>query len=143
MARAPGGRIFTRVHAALLRRRRPGLASRWFGTDLVLIEVRGRRTGVLRRTAVVGVPFRGGGIVVSANAGLDRRPAWAYNLDAATGAVVYDRGRRCEVTVERVREDCAAPLWNDYLGSVPAVAHYQRMARRDFDMFVMRTVDGV
>jgi deazaflavin-dependent oxidoreductase (nitroreductase family) len=95
----------------------------------------------MRRAAVVGVPFDEGWIVVSANAGLEHRPSWAYNLDAVKRAVVYERGRRTEVAVERVCGDRAAPLWTEYLGAAPAVAHYQRMAQRDFDMFVLRPVE--
>ncbi|MEY2424359.1 MAG: hypothetical protein QOI95_4426 [Acidimicrobiaceae bacterium] len=95
----------------------------------------------MRRAAVVGVSFGEGWIVVSANGGLERRPSWAYNLDAATRAVVHERGRRTEVAVERVRGESAAPLWSKYLDTAPAVAHYQRMAQRDFDMFVLRPVE--
>ena len=95
----------------------------------------------MRRAAVVGVPYEAGWIVVSANAGLERRPSWAYNLDDAAGAVVYERGRRTQVTVEHVRGDSAAPLWTEYLSAAPAVEHYQRMAQRDFDLFVLRNVD--
>jgi hypothetical protein len=94
LARLPVGRSFLRLHALVLRTTGGRYVGRWFGAPLLLVEVRGRRTGVTRCVSIVGVPFADGWIVTFANAGLDRMPALPRNLEQSGTAVVVHRGVR-------------------------------------------------
>jgi deazaflavin-dependent oxidoreductase (nitroreductase family) len=137
LALGPGARGFMRLHSRLLRWTRGRFPKRWFGPRLILLETTGRRTGRARRNAIVAVAHRDGWIVTTANAGLDRRPSWAYNLDAIPDATVYNAGRRFSVRTEPLTPAAAAVLWQEYLAQVPTVVHFQTIANRPFDLYYL------
>ncbi len=107
LARLPGGHAFRRLHALVLRTTAGRYLGRWFGAPLLLLEVRGLRTGVARCVSIVGVPFADGWVVASANAGLDRLPAWPRNLEQSGTAVVVHRGVRYGCALESQRREHA------------------------------------
>lgn len=126
-----------RIHARVLHWTRGRFPKRWFGPRLILLETTGRRTGRVRRNAIVAVEHRDGWIVTTANAGLDRRPSWAYNLDAAPDATVYNAGRRYSVRREPLTTAAAQVMWHAYLNQVPTVVHFQTIAHRPFDLYYL------
>ena len=126
-----------RAHSGLLYRTRGRFPRRWFGARLILLETTGRRTGRVRRNAIVAVAHRDGWIVTTANAGLDWRPSWAYNLDAAQDAALYAAGRRYNVHREQLTDRAAQAMWQEYLRHVPTVAHFQTIANRPFDIYLL------
>ena len=144
LARLPGGRAFLRLHTRVLRTTAGRSLGQWFGAPLLLLEVRGRRTGITRRVSIVGVPFADGWVVTSANAGLDRLPAWPRNLEHAGTAVVVHRGVRYRVRARKPAAAEAPGLWSEYLRHAPAVAHFQAMTARPFELLVLErtSTDG-
>ena len=73
----------TAAHGALLRRVRLGVLRRWFGMPLLVLETTGRRTGERRAATLAYLPDGDDFVVVAANAGAARAPAWWLNLRAA------------------------------------------------------------
>ena len=142
LAFGPGARWFMRIHARLLHWTRGRFPKRWFGPRLILLETTGRRTGRVRRNAIVAVAHRDGWIVTTANAGLDRRPSWAYNLDATPDATVYNAGRRYSVRREPLTTAAAEVMWQGYLNQVPTVSHFQTIANRPFDLYYLQKQAG-
>ena len=79
--RAPRAtRRATAAHGALLRRVRLAVLRRWFGLPLLLLESTGRRSGDRRSVTLAYLPDGDDLIVVAANAGAGRPPAWWLNL---------------------------------------------------------------
>ena len=81
--------------------------------SVVLLSVRGRKTGELRSTPIALVQYDGKRYLVSP---YGERP-WLKNAVAA-GRVVLSRGRQHEtVAVERVSSGEAAPVLREYLNN--------------------------
>jgi deazaflavin-dependent oxidoreductase (nitroreductase family) len=128
----------TAAHGALLSRVRTGVLRRWFGgLPLLVLETVGRRSGTPRSVALAYVRDGSDLVVVPANAGADRTPAWWLNLRAA-GVGVADLGP------ERVRvmpiEACGRErerLWRR-LSAVAPVDRYQRRTRRRLPVVILR-----
>lgn len=86
---------------------------------------RGRRSG--RERSVPVQYFRDGDaiVVVAANSGLPRPPAWYLNLRADPRATVDVEGRRLDVRAEELAEEEASAFWPRVLETAPDYARYR------------------
>jgi deazaflavin-dependent oxidoreductase (nitroreductase family) len=110
---------------------------RWFGTPVLVIETRGRRTGRRRRTPVTFHYAGGSWIVVAINAGSDRTPSWWLNLQAAPEAVILLGGRRISI---RAREAVGAErdrLWRLYAARTPVIDEFRAYTERRIPVVVL------
>jgi F420H(2)-dependent quinone reductase len=127
----------TAAHGALLRRVRLGLLRRWFGMPLLVLETTGRRTGDRRVATLAYLPDGDGFVVVAANAGAARAPAWWLNLRAA-GAGVADLGsHRVRVVASEAHGDERARLWRR-IAAVAPLDRYQRRTDRPLPVVVLQ-----
>lgn len=124
--------VFSRVHARLVRR---GAARRYFGAPVVLLETVGRTSGRPRATPVLGVPWRDGWLVMPANSGVDRTPAWWLNLRAA-GHGLVDGVR----VVPEVTGDPAA--FEAFCAAYPPARHYAGFTERAIPLVALRRDEG-
>lgn len=77
----------------------------------MVLEVAGRRSGRLRRTAVNCVEYEGQRYLVSPRGGTE----WVRNVRAAGGHAYLRRGKRREVRLEEVPPEGRAPIVQKYL----------------------------
>jgi len=138
--RAPvATRRMTSVHATVLRHTNGRVATRWFGTRVLVLETVGRRSGRPRSAALVYLPDGDDLVVVPANAGARRPPAWWLNLRAAgEGIAVLGRERR-RVRAEEATGAERERLWRRFAARTP-VTDYQRHAGRELPVVVLRRV---
>jgi F420H(2)-dependent quinone reductase len=128
--RAPSAtRWLSAAHSALFRRTGGRALSRWFGSRILLLHTVGRHSGAARTAPLVYLPDGDDLVVVPANAGASRPPAWWLNLRAA-GEAVADLGRERRT----VRPVVAAGadrerLWRRF-AAVSPVEHYRDRAQR-------------
>ncbi len=78
---------------------------------VVLLEVRGRRSGMLRRTVVVRTPAEGQDYLVA----LAGESEWVRNVRAAAGQATLRHGRTERVRLVEVPPDERAPIIRAYL----------------------------
>jgi deazaflavin-dependent oxidoreductase (nitroreductase family) len=129
-------RWVTAAHAVLFVRTHGLLLGRWFGTSVLVLETVGRRTGKPRAAPMVYLPDGDNLVVVPANGGAERAPAWWLNLTAAgEGIAVLGRERRrvrpLEATgVQRER------LWQRF-AAVSPLNHYQRQTSRRIPVIIL------
>lgn len=97
------------------------------GLPTALLETRGARTGLVRRTATIYFHDGETVIIVASQAGYPGNPAWYYNARANTqvrlGGQAF-RAREILDEAERVR------LWGLADRIFPAFAHYRREAQQ-------------
>jgi hypothetical protein len=88
-----------------------GLAPRrWPGTPVIgstTIEVRGRKSGVMRRVPATWVEYEGQPYFVAM---LGEESDWVHNARASGGKVVLRRGRRRKAVLEEVPVEERAPV---------------------------------
>jgi F420H(2)-dependent quinone reductase len=129
-------RSMTALHGALLLRTQGRVLGSWFGAPVLVLETRGRRTGVLHTTPLVYLPVGDGFAVVPANAGAKRPPAWWLNLQAAGEGVVWLDGRRQRITPALASNRERARLWRRMCAVAP-VEHYQRRTSRELPIVIL------
>jgi len=126
------GRAMSRGHGRLYRITGGRFVPRWFdGAPVMLLETVGRRTGKRRRTPVIYLRDGEDLVVIAANAGTDRTPAWWHNLRAAGEADVVVRGKRQRVRPRAVQEGPERErLWEAFVEMYPQADEYTRFTRR-------------
>ncbi|MBI5103569.1 MAG: nitroreductase family deazaflavin-dependent oxidoreductase [Solirubrobacterales bacterium] len=128
---------FGRWHARLLRLTRGRVAARWFGAPVLVLETVGRRTGARRATPVLYLRDGDAYVVLAANAGSDRTPAWWLNLrDAGEGAVLLG-GRRVAVRPRLAEGAERDRLWAAFCDMYAMAEDYARLTDRPLPLVVL------
>lgn len=107
--RASGGRVMGRVR----------------GVPVLLLTVAGRKTGVLRTTAVSYIEDDGRYVVTGSAGGARSEPQWFRNLRSAGHAVIEVGSQRMDVTVAVAEPEQRRVLWERLVGRHPFFAKYQ------------------
>ncbi|MFF5073744.1 nitroreductase family deazaflavin-dependent oxidoreductase [Micromonospora olivasterospora] len=114
-----------------------GAEGSFHGYDALLITTRGRRSGKLRRTALIYGRDDDRIVLVASNGGAARHPNWYLNLSAEPAVEIQIgaerfRGRaRTASTRERPR------LWEFMTRVFPRYARYQRNTDREIPVVVV------
>jgi F420H(2)-dependent quinone reductase len=129
--RVPGlTRRLTRLHACVYLWTGGRLAGRWFGLAILVLETVGRRSGVLRRVPIAYVPDGEKLVVVPANGGARRPPAWWLNLRAAGEAIAVLGGERVRVRPQVATGPERERLWRLFASASPVDRYQRRTSRR-------------
>ncbi|WP_435292060.1 nitroreductase family deazaflavin-dependent oxidoreductase [Streptosporangium sp. G11] len=107
------------------------------GVNDLLLTTRGRKTGELRRTALVYGLDGDRYVLVASNRGADRHPAWYLNL-IADPCVTVQVGT--ETFAARARPAAAAerpPLWHLMVSARPEYAAYQEQTTREIPVVLL------
>ena len=114
-----------------------GRRGRWGGRDALLLTTRGRRSGKLRRTALLYGVNGDRYLLVASNGGAARQPAWYLNLvehaevQVQVGADKFAARARTATPEEKPR------LWSQMTSIWPAYEGYQRKTRRDIPVVIL------
>lgn len=117
-----------------LYRRTRGRAPHLWRRRALVLTTTGRRTG-LRRTVIVQ-RFDDGDdlVVVAANSGLDRHPAWYLNLRADPRVHVEVEGDSFEARAVPMTEEEVVACWPRVLEVAPDYARYRRRTAREIPL---------
>lgn len=124
-------------HARVLRASGGRRMSRWFGAPVLVLETVGRRTGEPRATPVLYLRDPAGLVVVAANGGADRVPAWWHNLRAAGQARVLVGGERREVVPRVAEGEERQRLWRAFAAMYPSLNDYLALTDRELPVVVL------
>ena len=119
--------------------RRGHRLSGWRASTLLLVT-RGRRSGVLRRTALAYGEHDGDYIVVASNGGAERAPAWYLNLVADPVVQVQVGDDRFTARARTARPDERPALWELMTSIGPSLDDYQRQSGREIPVVVLERV---
>ena len=115
-------------------------ARRW-GTDILLLTTRGRKTGLLRRTALIYGMDGDRYLVVPSNGGSAKHPAWFLNLLADPKVEVQVMGDMISA-VARVATDEEKPrLWDRMVSAFPTYRTYQTKTKRVIPVVIIERAD--
>ena len=104
---------------------------KWYGLDTLLLTTRGRRSGKLRRTALIYGTDSDGFVVVGSNGGARKHPTWYVNLlkhpevEVQVGAEKFLARARGATGEERAR------LWRMMASLFPQYDSYQKKTSRE------------
>lgn len=103
----------------------------WSGTDTLLLTTRGRRTGLLRRTALIYGRDGDRLVVVGSNGGKERHPAWYLNLMHDPAVHVQVGPEMLDARAEPATGDTRDRLWTLMVEIFPAYDQFRTATTRE------------
>ncbi|MEV6777633.1 nitroreductase/quinone reductase family protein [Streptomyces syringium] len=111
-------------------RPRPGVAD-------LLLTTRGRRSGLLRRTALAYVRDGDAYVLTASNAGADRHPAWYLNLLATPEVTLQVGTATFPATARPATAAESARLWPAVVAAMPSYAAYRTATTREIPLVLV------
>ena len=116
----------TRGHWSILR---------FAGLPNLMLVVAGRRSGVLRSTPLLCVPWGDGQLVAGSNFGGAKPPVWVHNVRAADTVTVSIGGRSHQAVARELSGEERAEVWQHMLRTWPNYAKYAERTDRVIPVF--------
>jgi deazaflavin-dependent oxidoreductase (nitroreductase family) len=112
----------------------------WRGVPTLLLTVRGRSSGKLRRTALIYGEDDGHYLVVASYGGAPQHPQWYSNLLADPQVQVQVRDEVFAATARTADPQEKARLWPKLTTIWPDYIEYQKKTDRDIPVVVLERV---
>jgi F420H(2)-dependent quinone reductase len=129
-----------RAHTAVYRLTGGRLGRQMGGLPVCLLTTRGRRSGQPRSTTLSWFPHGDGLLVVPANAGSGRLPAWYHNLVAEPRVLVQVGPDVRRMTARVAGPDERARLWPQVVAASDVYAEHQARQDRPIPVVVLEPV---
>ena len=101
------------------------------GLPVVIFTTRGRRSGRLRKMALMKVEHDGAYALVASRGGAPEHPVWYHNLTADPDALmVQDGADRWDATARELTGDERQEWWDRAVAAYPPYAEYQTRTDR-------------
>jgi F420H(2)-dependent quinone reductase len=107
------------------------------GKPIVLLTVRGAKSGKLRYTPVMRVEHDGSYAVVASKGGSPEHPTWYHNIKAHPELVLQDGTTVKNYVAREVEGDERAQWWERAVAAYPSYAEYQTKTDRQIPVFVL------
>jgi F420H(2)-dependent quinone reductase len=112
------------------------------GRDVVLITMRGRKSGKLRLVPLMRVEHDGTYAIVASMGGAPKHPTWYHNVVADPHVELQDGTVKRDYTAREVTGDEKALWWERAVAAYPDYADYQKRTERKIPVFVLEPVDA-
>jgi F420H(2)-dependent quinone reductase len=107
------------------------------GLPIVVVTMRGNKSGAVRKIALMRVEHDGEYALVGSKGGAPQHPVWVHNLRAnPNDVVVQDGAERIPVRVRELRGEERARWWERCVAAYPPYADYQRKTERRIPVFL-------
>ncbi|MCP2273950.1 deazaflavin-dependent oxidoreductase, nitroreductase family [Actinokineospora diospyrosa] len=107
------------------------------GKPIVLLTLRGAKSGELRYTPVMRVEHEGSYAVVASKGGAPEHPAWYYNIKAHPEFPLQDGTVTKQYAAREVEGAERADWWDRAVAAFPSYAQYQEKTDRLIPVFVL------
>lgn len=107
------------------------------GSPIVLLTLRGAKSGKLRYTPVMRVEHEGSYAVVASKGGADEHPVWYYNIKAHPEFPLQDGTVTKDYVAREVEGEERAAWWERSVAAYPPYADYQKKTDRQIPVFVL------
>ena len=107
------------------------------GIPVIIVTMRGNKSGNVRKIALMRVEHDGEYALVGSQGGSPKHPVWVYNLRANPDDVVIQDGPEpFPVRVREVTGEERATWWERAVAAFPPYAEYQQKTAREIPVFV-------
>jgi len=107
------------------------------GIPIIVVTMRGSKSGNVRKIALMRVEHDGEYALVASYGGAPSHPVWYYNLAAHPDEVMIQDGPEpFPVSVREVSGDERAAWWDRAVAVFPPYAQYQQKTERQIPVFV-------
>ena len=112
------------------------------GMPVVLLTMRGARSGKTRKVPLMRVERNGEYLAVGSQGGAPVDPQWVHNLRANAVITLQDRADKWEMTVRELHGDERAVWWDRAVAAFPNYADYQKRTDRLIPVFLLTPASG-
>ena len=113
-----------------------------FDRPIVLVTIRGVKSGKLRYTPLMRVEHDGRYALVASKGGAPEHPTWYHNLVAHPHVELQDGTVKKEYDARQVEGDERAQWWKRSVAAYPPYAEYQEKTDRQIPVFVLEPREG-
>lgn len=107
------------------------------GMPVVLVTMRGNKSGKVRKIALMRVEHNGEYALVASKGGAPTHPVWYHNLKADPDTVMLQDGPEpFDVRVRELSGEERAQWWERAVQAYPPYAEYQQRTKRQIPVFV-------
>lgn len=129
-------KAFTRLNVWVYQLSSGRLMSSLAGMPIVLVKMKGARSGKSRIIPLMYVPHEKGVILVASQGGAPKNPLWYHNLVKYPDVEVTEGGKTRKLTARQVGDDEKAELWPTCLEHYPPYGQYQNRTDRNIPVFL-------
>jgi deazaflavin-dependent oxidoreductase (nitroreductase family) len=109
----------------------------WMGVPTLILTTRGRRSGRLRRNALIYGTDGDDYVIVASRGGHDHHPLWYLNLVDDPDVAVQVGAEHFDATARTASPDEKARLWSEMAKIWPAYDEYQTKTEREIPVIVL------
>jgi F420H(2)-dependent quinone reductase len=113
-----------------------------FDRPIVLVTIRGAKSGKLRYTPLMRVEHDGRYALVASKGGAPEHPLWYHNLTANPHVELQDGTVTKEYDARELSGDERAGWWERSVAAYPPYAEYQEKTDRQIPVFVLEPREG-
>lgn len=106
------------------------------GIPIILVTMRGHKSGKVRKIALMRVEHEGEYALVASKGGAPDHPGWYHNITADPNVWIQDGPEPFETTARLVSGDERAAWWERSVAVFPNYAEYQEKTDREIPVFV-------
>jgi len=107
------------------------------GLPVVIVTMRGNKSGNIRKIALMRVEHDGEYALVASMGGAPKNPVWYHNLVAnPTDVTIQDGPEPFAVNVRQISGDERKVWWERSVAAYPPYADYQKKTTREIPVFV-------
>ena len=129
-------KAFTRLNVWVYKLSSGRLMSSFGGMPIVLVKMKGARSGKTRVIPLMHVPHEKGVILVASQGGAPKNPVWYHNLVKYPEVEITQGGNTRKLTARQVSDDEKAELWPTCLEYYPPFEQYQNRTDRNIPVFL-------
>ncbi len=107
------------------------------GMEVVLLTMRGAKTGKARKVPLMRVEHDGAYAAVASKGGAPEHPVWYHNLRAHPVVLLQDGKVTKEYRAREVSGEERAAWWERSVAAFPPYAEYQEKTDRQIPVFVL------
>jgi len=134
-------RMTTRIQVGLFRASKGRLANKFIGGfPVCIVTTRGAKSGKTRRIALIHLPHGDNKLMVASQGGMDKMPAWYYNVSANPEVQIMVDGQEKTYRARRVSDEEKASLWPHLCTLYPEFDEYQARTDRNIPVFSCEAV---
>ena len=105
------------------------------GRPVVLIEMKGAKSGKTRTIPLMYVPHKEGVIIVGSQGGAPKSPVWVKNLQKDPNIVAQYKGKRMNLFARQVSDAEKEQLWPTCVKHYKEFADYRARTDRNIPVF--------
>lgn len=111
------------------------------GIPIVIVTMRGHKSGKVRKIALMRVEHDGDYALVASKGGAPEHPGWYHNLVADSHVMIQDGPEPFDAEVRLVTGDERRTWWERALEVFPSYSDYEAKTDREIPVFVSRRLD--